>query len=227
MSQCPAQLHTDDNTGKADYCFFLNVQFNQLFKEVLWLFVEQEFLQLRATLDSYRAFYASLQTKTMCKGRSYMLSRLMGNCSQMSLGREAGPFVSSWVFSNFSIFETYVHASLSTIRYPSTKDEKSFIFSSIFFPHWNEYRASYQQYLSLADREYVLTVTDDHARLLVVALFSLSLSPALCHINPPFTSTVTPHSVSDCCCNCHRKITAGTTGWYEQNNNRKHTFNTA
>lgn len=66
-----------------------------------------------------------------------------------------------------------------------------YFFSSNFFSHWNKYRASYRQYLSLADRECVLPVTDDHARLLVVALFFLSLSPALCHINPPFTATVT------------------------------------
>ena len=62
---------------------------------------------------------------------------------------------------------------------------------------------SVSQSLRQGQTGYVLTVTHDHTRLLIVSLFCLSLSPdhvtspPPSHPSPPFTASVTSHLVFD------------------------------
>ena len=135
-------------------------------------------------------FAVYLQTKTMCKGRASILLRLLGNYSQMSLGRPSCP---PGFPPNFSIFETHVHI---VCNWNTSKHHHSSLCETLlhFLPilllgFLTETNTEHpMQYLGLSEGIWCLDC-DTLSR-------SLSLCFAYWCPRPSVTPAVTPHSVT-------------------------------
>lgn len=125
-----------------------------------------------------------LQTKTMCRGRSSTLLRLIGNHSQMCLGKKRqGLRVLQGSPANLDIFETHVHI---ISKHSASLWRNVLYFPPILLSGGVLTEMKYKSILSTVSRslrwgEYVLTVTDDRTRLLGPAY---RCPPASCHITP-------------------------------------------
>lgn len=143
-------------------------------------------------------FAVYLQTKTICKGRSSMLLRLMGNYSQMSLGKEARPSVLQGFPPNFSIFETHVHIV--------SKHSASLWRNLLYFPCILPLGFLPETNTEHPINRISVFQTGNMSRLWQMTTLGRSLSPCfpiavpspLSH-HPSFTTSITPRSVCDCC----------------------------
>ena len=164
-----------------------------------------------------------LQTKTMCRGRSSTLLRLIGNHSQMCLGKKRqGLRVLQGSPANLDIFETHVHI---ISKHSASLWRNVLYFPPILLSGGVLTEMKYKSILSTVSRslrwgEYVLTVTDDRTRLLGPAY---RCPPASCHITP----SLPPPSRFTLSVQVSQTDRWGIIGWCEENNNRYFHLNTS